>query len=45
MLVTLTNRGAAVVRIELSSPQYRAIDDNIVPPYRDRYAAASWATC
>ena len=27
MLVTLTNRGAALARIELSSPRYRDIDD------------------
>ena len=27
MLVTLSNRGAAVARIELSSPRYRDIDD------------------
>jgi len=27
MLVTLTNRGAAVLRIELSSPRYRDLDD------------------
>ena len=26
MLVTLTNKGAAVTRIELSSPKYRDID-------------------
>ena len=27
MLVTLTNRGAAVERLELSSPRYRELED------------------
>ena len=27
MLVTLSNRGAALVRIELSSPRYHDLDD------------------
>ena len=46
MLVTLTNRGAAVVRIEANSDRYRAIDDNVVPPYVvTNMPAAGWAIC